>query len=235
MARMSVIYILHGWAIDQNNDQKWLPFMKDLERFGFVVEFLKLPGLSSPLNEVWTLDNYVDWVLSQIGSKKDVILIGHSFGGQIGVRLAALHPKKVTKLILIDSAGIRDHSLLPTLKRNAFWAMAKVGKILLPLSFMRTTLYKLARERDYVNAPPLLKRTMSTILDQEVISDLAEVVCPTLIIWGELDTVTPLKLAHIFNQRIAQSKLHIIPKARHSPQFTHKEQTVAPIVEFLND
>lgn len=233
MPQKHTIYILHGWSVNSENEKKWQAFIEELQNHNIQSVFLGIPGLSSPLDEVWNLDQFVKWLHTQLPEKKSSVLLGHSFGGQIACRFAALYPEKVASLILIDSAGIRDHSIVPTIKRNIFWCAAKIGKLLFPFTFFKILLYKFAREKDYVNAPPLLKRTMSTILDQEVVADLPHIIAQSLIIWGENDRVTPLKLAHIFKKNIQKSKLVIIPQARHSPQFTHVKETVLHIIQFL--
>ena len=132
MTQTSPVIILHGWSLDSNKAQKWQEFRDALGQNGIESEIFKIPGLSAPLDEVWSLDDYVRWLDQEISAKfpnQTIILLGHSFGGQIASRYAAVHPQKVQKLILIDSSGIRDHSLLPTLKRTSFLTAAKIGKI----------------------------------------------------------------------------------------------------------
>ncbi len=227
------LFILHGWSIDPTTLQKWQHFCDLLEKKGIKTTILKLPGLSAPLNEVWGLPNYVEWLDDQLKDQKDVVLLGHSFGGQIAIRYTAQFPHKVQKLILLDSAGMRDHRLMPTVKRRVFYFAAKLGKIFFRSEVFRQLLYRLAQERDYQNAPPLLRRTMSTILDDEVIKDLPHVHALTLIIWGNDDQVTPLFMGQFYHQKIEGSQLQIIAQARHSPQYTHPEQLANLIEEFL--
>jgi pimeloyl-ACP methyl ester carboxylesterase len=227
------IYILHGWAVDQFNQTKWQPLIDELDQAKIETVFLKIPGLTGPLDQVWGLPDFVNWLADQLPAKGQVILLGHSFGGQLAIRFAAEYPERVAKLILVDSAGIRDHSLKATLKRNLFWLAAKVGKLLFRFEAARRLLYLLARERDYYNAPPLLKRSMSLILDDEIVADLPRISCPTLLIWGENDTATPLKFGKLKNKAIANSRLVVINGARHSPQFTHVDQVAQEIAEFV--
>lgn len=229
------LFILHGWAVDQLNQQKWLPLITALEKQQIKCTFLPIPGLSAPLEEVWQLDDFVKWLDLQLAGEKEVVLLGHSFGGQVAIRYVSLHPGKVTKLILVDSAGIRDHSLKATLKRKVFWLMAKMGKVCFNFALARKILYKVARERDYLNSPPLLKRTMSLVLDAEITSDLHKIDCPTLLIWGREDTATPLKNAYLKAKLIPQNRLKIIDGARHSPQFTHVQQVAEFVAEFVRE
>jgi pimeloyl-ACP methyl ester carboxylesterase len=233
------IYILHGWAVRSGNlnQEKWQPFFNELSKFGVNAVFLKLPGLSAPLNEVWNLENYVSWLKDELKSKADgqkVILLGHSFGGQIAVKFTAQNPESVEKLILFDSAGIRDMSIKAIIKRTMFLIAAKIGKILFKSDALRNLMYKFAGESDYKNAPPLLRRTMSNILDNEILENLPNINIETKIIWGENDTVTPVKTAHQMHKLIVNSDLRFIKNARHSPQFTHPAETAKIVGEFLN-
>jgi pimeloyl-ACP methyl ester carboxylesterase len=227
------IIILHGWTIDPASRQKWQVFTDLLKQKGFSIDFLNIPGLSAPLHEVWNLENYTQWLEEKLAGKKNVILLGHSFGGQIAVRYTATHPGKVNQLILVDSSGIRDHSFKATAKRVGFRFAAKIGKFFFRTEFFRTLLYKLARERDYQNAPPLLRRTMSQILDDEVVKDLPNITCPALIIWGEEDKVTPLFLGQVFKDKIPNNEFKTIQNARHSPQYTHPQQVADAVAQFM--
>ena len=227
------LVILHGWSLDANKKQKWQKFRDELASRGITSDLLLIPGLSAPLNEVWDLGNFVEWLDKEIGTQEHVILLGHSFGGQIAVRYAATHPDKISRLILIDSSGIRNHSFMATTKRMGFQVLAKIGKVFFRSQICRNILYRLTRERDYQLAPPLLRRTMSQILDDEVVNDLPKIACPTLLIWGSDDQVTPLFLGQIFHAQIPHNRFHIITGARHAPQYTQPEQVAAQIQDFL--
>lgn len=226
------IYILHGWAIDAENEKKWQNFRLLLEEKGFKTVFLPIPGLTTELQEVWSLDTYVLWLSKELPNEP-VILLGHSFGGQIASRFTAQNNERVKKLILIDSAGMIDRSLKKVLKRVVFGSVAKVGKLFFKHELLRKLLYKLAREQDYLNANPTQRQTMANVISTEVIDDLGGITCPTVIIWGRNDMATPVQFADMFHSKIKGSKLHIIDDARHSPQFTHAVQTVQIIGDFL--
>ena len=227
------VYILHGWAVDEKNAQKWQPLVSALAGVGIEAEVLKIPGLSSQLDEVWNIQNYVDWVDTQLAHEHEIILLGHSFGGQIACKYVAQHPAKVKKLILIDSAGIRPKSLLAQLKRGTFWVAAKVGKIFSQSEQLRKILYTLAREHDYQSASPILRQTMAQVLKADVTRDLPKIHCSTLIIWGSDDRVTPLSLGQIFHILIPKNQFQVIVGARHSPQFTAVEEVTKIISQFV--
>ncbi len=227
------LYLLHGWAVDQFNQQKWQPLMASLAKYHIKTVFLPIPGLTAPLHEVWDLSDFVTWLGEVLPAQQPVYLLGHSFGGQLAAAFAAQNPHRVTKLILIDSSGVRDHSFFATAKRTVFWVMAKIGKLLFRSEVWRKFLYKVAREQDYLNAPPLLRRSMSNVLEAEIDQDLPKISCPTLIIWGEQDRVTPLWLGNFFHHQIRNSQLVMIKNARHSPQFTHVAEVAEQVAKFV--
>src|SRR3989338_4234164 len=104
MGIMKKIIILHGWAYSTD---KWRPFIEELKKSGVKSKMIKIPGLTSPLDQVWNLDDYVEWLKKNLSKEKGkVILLGHSNGGRIALAFSAKYPEKVGKLILIDSAGI---------------------------------------------------------------------------------------------------------------------------------
>ncbi|MBW7944149.1 alpha/beta hydrolase [Patescibacteria group bacterium] len=230
----SPIVILHGWAMDEQNQLKWQPFTEFLEKEGWVVKFLPIPGLSSALDKVWQLNDFVNWVHQQVDGLPKVILVGHSFGGQLAVRFTSIFPEKVDRLILIDPSGIRPFTFKARLKRKVFGTAAQVGKVLFPLEIGRVVLHKLAREKDYLQASPTLRKTMQNVLADEIKADFPRITVPTCIIWGEDDTATPVSHAQLFSAGIANSQLHFVQGARHSPQFTHVEQTAKLVLSFLD-
>lgn len=228
------IIILHGWSISESNQEKWQPFIDQLRQLNFTVDFLKLPGLSTKIDQPWTLDDYITWLHQELATfEKPIVLLGHSFGGQLAIKYVARFQSEVSHLVLIDSAGIRDTSVLAMAKRSVFYWLAKIGKQFVSHDFFRQFLYKIARETDYYKADTIMRQTMANVLDDEVKLDLPNISTQTLIIWGRQDRVTPLSLSHLFNQGIKDSQLVTIDEARHSPQFTHSQEVVSAIDSFL--
>ncbi len=229
------VYILHGWVIDPHTKRKWIPFMEALKKLGVSTHFLSIPGLDTKLTESWTLSQYETW-LAETLPKKPVILLGHSFGGQLAVRFAANHPDRVAQLVLIGPAGIRDYTIKAVFKRSIFYVAAKVGKVFANNPTAKRVLYKLAREHDYESAPPLMKQTMQAILSDEIRADLPRLACPVIVVWGKEDRATPYKNVALYRQYVADVHVCTITDARHSPHFTHIAQTarcIAPAMSAL--
>jgi pimeloyl-ACP methyl ester carboxylesterase len=231
----SVIYILHGWAVDPENQKKWQPLISSLAEKGIEARFLPIPGLSTQLDEVWNLSDYERWLEKELVGQSQVTLLGHSFGGQLAIRYTVNHSQQISNLILIDASGMRPRTVKARLKRSVFMNAAKIGQAFTRSESVRNFLYKLAREKDYQQASPLLRKTMANVLNDEIVKDLPKIKVPALLIWGENDAATPVSHGRFYAQQITDSQLKIIPEARHSPQFTHVDQVTQLIVEYIKN
>lgn len=228
---MNKIIILHGWTYSV---EKWQTFLNILEKKGFEITILRVPGLTSENDKVWRTEDYVNWLYKKIEKEKEkVVILGHSNGGRIALNFAIKYPKKVEKLILIDSAGIYHNELPLALKRVIFRTLAKLGKKLTSSNILKNILYKLSGESDYNNASVNMKQTMLNLLNSDKSLKLEEIQIPTLIIWGKEDKITPLSDGILMDNLIKNSKLEIIENAKHSPQFTHPNQVAEAIINNL--
>lgn len=227
------VFVLHGWALDEQNQSKWDDFFHHLRQWGVNdITWVPVPGLDLPLEEVWGVPEYAQY-LATVLPPQPIVLLGHSFGGQLALKYAQLFPERVTSLILIDSAGMKNVSLLYRSKKKIFGTAAMLGKQLTQSPKARALLYKLARASDYQAAPASLRQTMSQVVEYDSRTDAASVTAPTLIIWGEHDSATPLSMGYELHHLIPVSQLKVIPAARHSPQFTHPEATAQLAASFI--
>src|SRR5579872_5354767 len=144
---MKKLYILHGWAY---SIEKWKPFLENVKKDKLEPVMLEIPGLTASLEQVWDIQNYVDW-LKKILEKEDkkIILLGHSNGGRIALAFAAQYPEKIEQLILIDSAGIYHNEFTLQMKRIVFGFLSKIGKKVTNSTTAKKIFYKIVREHDY--------------------------------------------------------------------------------------
>jgi len=213
------IYALHGWAYSVD---KWQDFQRELQDRGIELKILKIPGLTAELKGVWDIDDYLSWLAREL-PEEPVVLLGHSNGGRLALNFAWVYPDRVSKLILLDSAGVH-HGGLHKLKRDIFKQVAKAGKKLTKSPQARKALYKLARVSDYNRAPENMKKVMENMLSSDKDLRFEEIKTPTHIIWGGSDKVTPLTDGAIMQERLPHSTLRIVEEGRHSPHFTHASE-----------
>lgn len=220
------IYILHGWSYSL---EKWKPLVSELKKKKYTPILLKIPGLTEKIDKPWTIDEYVSWLDNKLGREREIILLGHSNGGRIAINFAIKKPKAVSKLVLIDSAGVYHDDLYTKGKRKVFGFIAKTGRKFFSSEFTKNLLYKIVGERDYKEASEDMKKTMVNLITSDKILSPEKISIPTIIIWGEKDGITPLSDGRKLKKLIVNSKLLIVGNARHAPQFTHPEK-VAEII-----
>ena len=230
-----VLLFLHGWQDNFHTFDSLASLLSPTRR----VIRLDLPGFgkSEVPKESWNLDNYVQFVKEFI-EKLDIkvyALVGHSFGGRIAIKGEATKNLQAQKIILIGSAGIAKNR---TFRNSLLKILAKIGGLITyipPLIFWRKALRKRMYGfigSDYLNTGKL-KETFLKIISEDLSASARKITTPTLLIWGESDTETPLSDGKQLAGLIADSKLKVISGAGH---FVHKEksQEVAKLVqEFL--
>ena len=223
---MKDLYIIHGWTYTVEPWQKTLEILKSK---GVKVEMLNVPGLTSPSKKVWTIDDYVAWANQNLPD--GAVALGHSNGGRILLNLCSKTPNKLKKLILLDSAGVYEKSR----KRDALRKVAKLGAPLKKIKLLSKVFHKLIGASDYSHAPENMKQTLSNMLDSDKNLALETVKTPTLILWGEKDTVTPPRQANILNSKLENSHLKFYKNWTHAPYISHPSELASAILAALKE
>lgn len=217
------VLFLHGWGSD------FLAFRPFIDR---TAEYCRvcavdLPGFgqSEEPPVAWGIDEYADFVLAFLAELKldEAILVGHSFGGRIAIKLAARKglPVRIPKIVLVDSAGIRPAR---TLKQRLRALLYRAGRQILTLKPIQNQYpdllekWKMKRgSADYRNATPRMRGCLVKAVNEDLTPCLALISCPTLLIWGENDCDTPVGHARIMERLIPDAGLVVLKNAGHYP------------------
>ncbi|MFH1509834.1 MAG: alpha/beta hydrolase [Candidatus Nealsonbacteria bacterium] len=242
--RGPAILVLHGWG---GSSDSWVKVQERLSNQKYTVLVLDFPGFGKSVSpsSPWSVGDYMEFLyffIKEISKKEkgfgsSFFLLGHSFGGRVSIKFSLKYPEMVKKLILCDSAGIRQtHDL----KGFLIFLTAKIGNALLAPKIMvrfkdsvRSSFYKLIRNRDYVKAKGVMKETMQKVIEENLLSQLKDIGHETLIIWGSKDKMVPLKYGHVFNDKIRGSQLKIINGVGHSPHLESPEKLSKLISNFF--
>lgn len=239
------ILILHGWVKD-GKGEKYDAIKHILEKKGYPVFLPDLPGFGSNTlkKEELFFDDYVAFIqkyISEITKQteaKKVILVGHSFGGRIGIRFASLYPNMVDTLVLTGASGIQRP--LPSLKKKVVFIVTKIIRpifLVPPMSvfyrFFRKLIYYSIGEMDYYKAGSLTQ-TFKNVYKVDITEDLEKITVPTMLIWGEKDTFTPLVNGEFMHRHIKNSKLVIIPDATHRLPYDKPKEFVDAVLDFID-
>lgn len=179
------IVLLHGWG---QNIEMMNPIGKKLEK-NATITIIDLPGhgeSSEPKQEI-TIYDYCEIVKELLDKLKikDPILIGHSFGGRIAIIYAGKY--KVDKLVLLGAPCIRKETKVST-KVKILKGLKKIPLLNKLEGFAK----KHIGSRDYRNASCVMRKILVNTVNEDLSSYARDIVCPTLLIWGDNDTEAPL-------------------------------------------
>lgn len=232
------LVIIPGWG---GSGETWGDFIKKASGV-FEVVCIDLPcfgGVPCPV-EAWGVSEYADYVfgkISALGKKpEEIILLGHSFGGQVAVRMLGEHPGTVGTLVLSGAAVFR---MKASVRRLVFGTVAKAGKLALsvrPFSYFESMgkkmLYRVADSPDYLNTEGVEKEIFKKVIREDVSHYLPTIKTPTLLIWGNRDRYVPVSRGKRMLKKMPNARLEIIPKATHGIHLSHAERVIELIKNF---
>jgi pimeloyl-ACP methyl ester carboxylesterase len=145
-----------------------------------------------------------------------VDIVAHSFGGRVAIKLSTELPDRVSKLVLVDSAGIRPPRGLQYYSRVG---LAKLGRFVAwiggPIGRgLRNRIYSRVASADYMSAGAL-RETFVRVVNEDLTSLLPRIHAPTLLIWGEHDTATPLSAGRKMRDLIPNADMKVLKDAGH--------------------
>ncbi len=210
------VLVLHGWGA---NIEAVYPIVTGLSSVATVYA-LDLPGFGE--TELpptpWGVEDYQAFVAAFMDSLaiERAAIVGHSNGGRIAIRMASTEPQRVSRLVLVDSAGIRPKRTLRWYRRVG---MAKVGKYAArflgaPGERLRSLLVGRAASADYAAAGPL-RPTLVKLVNADLRSFMPGIAVPTLLVWGSQDADTPLSAAREMERLIPDAGLVVLDGAGH--------------------
>jgi len=243
------LILIHGFLASSFSFRKLIPFLKGKYDI-YTVDLVGFGASEKTANFKYSYRNYASLILDfikQLGLR-NVILIGHSMGGQISLYTALAEPKKIKGLVLVACSGY--------LKRSNCWAIF-FSRFPFSRSFIRlwikkhkvedvlkTTLYNTALiDQEMINAyekPILEKNFCDTLLgllrDREgdlEANDLQKISHPVLLLWGDEDQIVPLKTGVHLRQDLPNSTLVSIPEAGHQVMEEKPEKVFTAFEQWL--
>ena len=213
------VLLLHGWGVDSSTLE---PLRTHLAQSCYAVS-LDLPGFGGTQapEKAWSVFDYADFVadfIKKLGLREPLIL-GHSFGGRLSIILGSRGIGK--KLLLTDAAGILPkRSWKYYLRVYSYKAAKKV------FSWKPLQPYKEKALRpwlsnnpssDYAQAQGVMRQIFVKVVNQDLQPLLKDIKVPTLLLWGDQDTATPLSDGQLMEKLIPDAGLVIFEGSGHYP------------------
>jgi pimeloyl-ACP methyl ester carboxylesterase len=195
---------------------------------GYKILVPELPIYDMPMLKT-TVKNFAKYVESFIRYKglKDVILLGNSLGGHIGLLHTKMYPELTKALVITGSSGLYesamgdgypkrgDYEFIKKKAQDVFYDPAVATKEIVDEVF--------ATVNDRIKLVKTLAIAKSAIR-HNMAQDLPSMHTPTCIIWGENDAVTPPDVAELFHELLPDSDLHWIKECGHAPMMEHPQE-----------
>ncbi len=232
------IVILPGWGDIRKSWNYIINFLKDY----FTVYIVDYPGFGNsnfPECDL-TIYDYSDIIYHFIQDLdiKDPILIGHSFGGRIIITLTGYYHYPFHDIVLMNSAGIKPRKTLRSILKNKTYKILKKGCSLLPKKWRKKysdKIFSWFASTDYRNLNDKMRPTFRNVIQEDLRYYLGKIKANTLLLWGNLDTSTPIGDATIMHQKIPGSELIILDKVGHFPYLERPNLVCSILYEQFKD
>lgn len=216
-----LVVLLHGWgsnislftSLIELISKKYKAVAMDMPGFG---------GSDEP-HEPWCVDDYVDFVLDFLKDydTKDVIFLGHSFGGRVIIKMLSRSnlPFAASKVILTGSAGVLPKKSFKQRFRLKIYKMTKSILLSAPIKKLFPNALESLRRRngsaDYNAASPVMRQSLVKVVNEDLVPLLGRITPPTLLVWGRNDTATPIADGELMESLMPNAALTVLEHSGH--------------------
>ena len=151
---------------------------------------------------------------------RNIHLLGNSLGGHVAIIHVLKHPERIKSLILTGSSGLFENGMGDTYpKRGDYEYIRKKTSLTfydpnVASKEMVDDVYETVNNR--IKAIKIISLAKSAIRNN-LGEELNQIQQPTLLVWGNNDTITPPFVGREFNRLIPNSEIHFIDKCGHAP------------------
>ncbi|SDE08041.1 alpha/beta fold hydrolase [Pedobacter soli] len=228
------LVLLHGLMGELSNWEPVIDHFKD--RYHVVIPILPIYDLPILTLGVKALSRYLHRFL-KFKNLSQVVLVGNSLGGHVGLVFTVAHQEFVKALVLTGSSGLYENAFGGSFPRResydyikekvefTFYDPATATKELVD------DVFKTVNDRSRVIR--ILTMAKSAIR-HNMAKELSKITIPVSLIWGKNDKVTPPEVAEEFHELLPNSELNWVDKCGHAPMMEHPEIFNAFLEKFLD-
>lgn len=218
------ILLLHGWGCEAGVFsfliRQWVG------RATLITLDFPGHGKSGDPPEPWGVPEYTSMVATLLEhlQLRQVHVLAHSFGGRVALLLASQHPERVRRMVLTGCAGLRKPVSRKAACKSARYKRYKSlleGLRRVPLVGKMADSGLAALRRRYASPDYLalktevMRSTFVKVISQDLRPLLPSIQAPTLLIWGDQDTETPLWMGQAMEKEIPDAGLVVFDGCGH--------------------
>ncbi len=243
------LVLVHGYLSSLFSFRDLIPFLEP----HFSLVLLDLPGFGKSEKSKrfeHSLDNFAQTLLDLLTyfNLEKVTVVGHSMGGQIGLRAARMDPNRIEKVVGMSAAGYMG----PVKRSLRMATKLPFFPLILGVYFKRHDVKKTFRDVTY-NPSIVTEEMMQGYLepfkekaffhsltrlvqDREgdlTTSELKEIEQPVMLLWGKEDQIVPLSIGKRLNEDLTHSSLKVYDETGHLLPEERPKEVAEEIITFV--
>jgi len=226
------VLMIHGWGA---NLELLGPLAQHLEDLDYRLYMLDLPGFgeSAEPPAPYTIFDYAAFCLAYLDFHRleQVHYFGHSLGGRIGLILGSDYSDRLKSMVLSNSAGIKAEQSMSSQLRLSLYRTVRNSLNRLGASAIAERLRQRYNTRyaspDFQSASPVMRATLVNVVNQDLLPKAYKVKVPTVLIWGDADTETPLWMGKKLEKAIPDAALIVHEGAGHYAYLDYARRTAS--------
>jgi pimeloyl-ACP methyl ester carboxylesterase len=211
------LVLLHGLFGALSNFRDMVEYFK--KHYKVIVPMLPLFELDILHTSVGGLAKFVNKFI-ETRNYRNVHLLGNSLGGHVALIYVLKNPERIKSIILTGSSGLFESAMGDTYpKRGDYDYIKKKTELTffdpkIATKELVDEVYEIINNR--IKAIKIIALAKSAIRNN-LGEELNQIKQPTLLIWGNNDSITPPFVGREFQRLIPHSELHFIDKCGHAP------------------
>lgn len=241
--QLPTVVFVHGAA---NDHSVWALQSRYFAYHGWNALAIDLPGHGKSAGRApASVGDAAGWIVKLLDAAgaRQAVLVGHSMGSLIALETAARHPERIAKLALVGTAvpmpvseallaasKADDHLAYDMINAFAHSAPAQLGGNRVPGLWMMGSSMRLMER----SAPGALFADFSACNGYaQGLEAAAQVTCPTLLVLGRRDLMTPMKAAKDLGAALPKAQIVAIDGAGHALMAEKPDEVLDALIGFL--